>query len=298
MEPRRFSPKNYRLDHEDFGEVHKVTYKTGELLGSNHSSLDPFTPSDTFDVKVDEGEFKDVPVFYHCKEGYYSDKSGEILPNGALRHGSLAFDPEKHKVKIMFKDSQPEYIIGHEDGKPRHCLNLFKFQIQDWAQQQSQYSYLCTDQELYSDLGKPILDKKGKQIEFGEEAIMLAGHAEIKLFTSTYYMGDWLIILGPMMFIWSVYAVCMPLPFTGDILVQAAPYSKELKEQTIAEGANKEKNYSNLPSFVNPTGWNRIYPGFTMQTKFTNLLRNQFQGWKNPQPRWIFCKFFAQTWGY
>lgn len=296
MEPRRFDSKNYRQDLEDFGEVYRVTYQTGELLRARASKLDPLTPSDTYDVKVKEGELPNVPVFYHCKEGYYSDNSGELLPNGALRHGSLAFDPDKHEVKILFKDSNPKFIIGHKDGKPRHCLNLFKFQIQDWAQQKSQYSYLCTEQELYTDLGAPIRDKKGKELKFEEEAIMLAGHAEIKFATVNYYLGDWLIHLGPMLFIWSVHAICLPLPFTGDIFMQAAPYSKELKEQAIAEGRQKEAQFPT--AIFSPVPMPREYKGFTRQTKFTALLRKQFQGWKNPQPRWIFCKFFSQTWDY
>jgi hypothetical protein len=296
VEARRFADKNYRQDHENFGEVYAVTYKTGEILRTHASQKNPLTPSDTFDLKVDEGEAANVPVFYHCKEGYYSDNSGELLPNGALRHGSLAFDPEEHEVKVMFKDNKPKYVIGHKDGKPRHCLNLFKFQIQDWAWQQSQYSYLCTEQELYTDLGEPIRDKKGKEIKFEKEAIKLAGSSELRLFTSMYYMGDWLIHVGPMLFIWSVYAIGLPLPMTGDIFIQAAPFSKELKEQAIAEGKVKDASYSNLVTFLNPI--NRNYTGFTLQTKFTNLIRKQFQGWKNPQPRWIFAKFFSQTWDY
>ncbi|MFZ5452433.1 MAG: hypothetical protein ACOZF2_11285 [Thermodesulfobacteriota bacterium] len=297
MQARRFSPKNYRQDHEDFGEVYKVTYKTGELLRAGASQLDPLTPSDAYDVKVKSGEFANVPVFYHCKEGYYNNRSGDLLANGALRHGSLAFDPEKHEAKIMFREANPEFIIGHEDGKPRHCLNIFRFQIQDWYRTKSQYSYLCTEQELYSDLGEPILDKKGKEIEFDtQEAIMLAGHAEIKFASVNYYLGDWLIHLGPMLFIWSVHAICLPLPFTGDIFMQAAPYSKELKEQAIAEGKEKESKFPT--AIFSPVPMPREYKGFTRQTKFTNLLRSQFQGWKRPQPRWIFCKFFAQTWSY
>jgi hypothetical protein len=295
VETRSLYEGSYRKDHTNFGEVYETTYEVGKVTAFGQEKTDPLTLDETMTVEIGEAEHSGIPIFYHCKKGWYSEDSGALLENGALRHGSLAFTNDK-QVKVMFQRAAPVAVIGYADNKPRHCLNIIKMQITDYGGNKHTYHYRVTDQSLYAGRNVAALDQNGEEIQCSRKGMIVAGQREIQFGTVIYYLGDHLVVLGPFMWMIQIYAIGLPLPLTGQLWVSMAPYSKDLYDSTIALGAEKESQFPSAIFMPLPT--QRYYPGFTVQTAFSKVLTGLFGQYLAPQPRWIYTKLWAQDWDY
>jgi len=304
MENRRLSPKNYRKDHEDFGEVQSISYKMGRITEFGVEKLDPITLDDTAKVEFEGGGASNfIPIFYHCKEDFYTKEGCAELneARGSLNHAARAFELDM-EVKVMFKDAVPFAIIGHADNTPRYCVDIIRFDLHSYsnacafgpqnAGPLQRYHFRASDQTLMCDKNLPCFDVKGHDLRCTKKGQMLCGSHEVQFATVVFYLGDWLIELGPLFFIFMVYAVGLPGPMVGQVYMCAAPASKELKERTIAQGLKKE---ASIPDrILHPPPPAEFYPEFTIQSKFTQLLYNRWAGWTLDPPRWIFSEFYTQ----
>jgi hypothetical protein len=307
---RKFADRNFRIDHENFGEVNEVVYEKCKIKGFGLEKTDPLTLDDT--MKVDWGGqlYDKVPIFYHCKESYYIKDSGVLNPvNESLKYGALAFGQDMD-VKVMVKANVPKFVIGHGDSIPRRCLNYVKMVVRTYSFNPSIFStqpgaestlyWRFVEQDVVCGRNVPCHDPAGKDLNCTKKALVLCGHRELQFGTIVYYIGDWLIDLGPVMLIFMVYAVGMPGPATMQMYVCAAPYDKDLRERTIAFGKEKEAQIaattgSGLFAW-SPIPQETFYPGFYQQTKIQKALWDLFGGYSPEPPRWIYTEIYAQDW--
>jgi hypothetical protein len=298
MDNRKLSDQNYRKDHEHFGEVQEITYQKGEIVEFGVKETDPFTLDDTAKVKLSSGgETGFLPIFYHCEEGFYTEGCAELSDNESLKHGALAFGPDMEAM-VMFKGMNPVAIIGHTDH-PRRCLDILKFDLYGYVgvfttekSSVMRYHFRVSDQSLLCDMNENCVDSAGKDYGCTKKATHICGLREVQFGTVVYYMGDWLIELGPIFYIFQTYAIGMPGPMTGQIWMSAAPASSELRDKTIAAGKDKEliiptRLFSPIPPM-------EFYPEFTIQTKFSKVLFDKWGGYVANTPRWIYSELYAQ----
>ena len=302
METKRLSERNYRKNHKNFGEVQRTTFTKGKILDFGVEKENPIILADTAKVELEGGGATNyVPIFYHCKEDFYIQECAELnADNGSLKCGAMAFEPDM-EVKVMMHEASPVAIIGHADQTPRRCLDVIKFDLYGYAGvfttqrgPKMTYHFRNSDQSLMCGMNQECLDPDGKDLNCTKKAIRLCGSREIQFGTVVYYMGDWLIELGPIFYLFMVYALGMPAPYTGQLWMSAAPASKELKDKTIEAGKVKE---TRLPDrLFSPMPPQEMYPEFVVQTQFTNSLSEFFLGWKPNSPRWVHSELYAQEW--
>jgi hypothetical protein len=127
------------------------------------------------------------------------------------------------------------------------------------------------------------------------ESTLLFGKREIQLGTIIVYFGDWLIKLGPLMFIFRVASIGMPGPMTSWTKWYGGVWTEERERQALEVGAEKEdKLPTSILSPFTPMDFEIPYPGTYYQTQFSNAWNIQFMGSPPPQPRWIYTKFYAE----
>jgi hypothetical protein len=306
---RKFDDRNFRIDHENFGEVNEVVYEKCEVKAFGMEKTDPLTLDDTMKVKLGGHSYDKVPIFYHCKESYYIKDTGKLNPaTQSLKYGALAFGPDLD-VKVMMKANVPKFVIGHADNTPRRCLNYVKMVVRTYSFDPNVFSTApgvefvlhlrFVEQDVVCGKNVPCHDQAGKDLNCTKKATLICGHSEYKFGTIVFYQGDWLIELGPVMLIFMVESIGMPGPATRSLDIMAAPYDKDLKDRTIQAGKQKEemiKNSQSSGGLWNPIPAQTYYPEFYRQTQISDALWDIFGAWSQDPPRWIYSEFFAQDW--
>lgn len=339
METRRLSPHNYRLDHENFGEVYDVTYEKAKITKFQAETMSPLTMAETASVEPVSGgsgkiafEFPDpfeppappedegeeapgIPIFYHCRPGCYSEDIPEEMPNGALRGASKAFQPDD-EVIVMQVNRQDKYIIGHADHKPRNCTDIIQIAFPRNAKVKPfgygitdvhQVHFRATDQVKYCEVDAQCLDPYGNDLKCTKEQKRLFGDMEYYwgdfLFGQPVYWGEWFIHLGPRAYLFMVAAKGFLMPLgawnfwvSAVCRVYAALYTKELEEQCIAYGQQKQAAHTSY--WIGQEIPQDPYPGFEdAQPVFAQTMNGLFgTGKQYLQTRWLYAKFFAQEW--
>lgn len=324
---RQIGDRQYRHDFEDWGDVYKAPWREGTIVGFGLSSQNPLTFDDTVDVEVGGLKYYGLPLFYHCRPGFYGPEVSTLNPDGkSLNHAAWAFRVG-HKVKVIYRESDPVAVLGHNDGKPpRKCLDIFRLQwhrhfgdvgetkppiipAEDWWLRWFKYSadwwylhYRASTQEEYGTFNMLPEEPDGNPMILNCRQIHLFGKKEVRWGTVVYYAGDWLVTVGPASYIIQVQASGMPGPLTGQIVVQAAVWTPGLEEAAIENGLKKEHDYGSPGTFG--MIWPKLlvdypYPGFSVQTKFTRTFHDRFTGTHDDprwRPKWITAQYWAYDW--
>jgi hypothetical protein len=329
------SDLEHRLDHENFGEVYQVHYKEGIIKDFGLSSTNPLTLDDTCTVEVDGGAYPGVPIFYHCRRGYYDDQVATKRESGALNHGAWAFRAGQ-AVKVMMDGDVPYAVIGHnepqtygQDSKaPRKCLDVFRIQWHraigggrvpyqkpispigetpgwlNWFMFQTTWHsifYRASIQEEVTGIDDPFVEPDGNPIELPHRAKHIFGMREQQYGTVVFYLGDWLIVVGPAAYILSVYAVGMPGPITGSVWVNAGIWTPEREEIWLENARRKEQVYGTGGGHFVPINTDLLtgypYVDTHIQSKFTKTFMDRFKGIAaGYSPKWILTEFWTYDW--
>jgi|GEM_PF-6897924 len=285
MDVYEVEPHSYRRNHLNLGEVAQTSYEVAKIKDFGVKNNNPLKLDGTCTIELEGGgTVGGVDIFYHCKKGLYIDQDPDQEDNGSLKHGAMAFKPDK-EVKVLLVNNRPECVIAHADRKTRPCVNFFKIKFRGW---EGQWHEVIYDYENVAEVSSPSQDLK---LTHKGERIM--GSREIQFATTMYYNGDFMFHLGPLLFVLCVRSVGMPAPITIGTILYAAPYSKELEDSTRAIGKERDKKLSAL-SLFSPVPTEIGYPGFTVQDNFTALFHKRYQGYRVPSPRWIFTEIYIQ----
>jgi hypothetical protein len=297
--------REHRWNYKDFGEVCKSRFAMGTIKDMGVEQEDPLTLADTCDVETDAGSFTGVSFFYHCGQESTIEEAGKLRDSKALQGGALAFRKEM-QVKVLLDGDQPVGVISHGDHKPRRCQDIIKLKLVQAPKVTSHELFLSASaQEEYCPMDTPCQDPGGRDFNLTQKATLLMGKKEFWFLTTLglplmlNYWGDWLIELGPLMFILSVqsYAGFPAGYLTNSIKMYAALFDEDLKEQAIQKGQQYEKRYiKDVIAIVAEKYPDNPYPGFIKQTQFSQYLKDRFGGSKPPQPRWIYTEIFTEAW--
>jgi len=391
LEPREKEPgkqHNYRLDHPDFGDVYETTFARGVIrdFGIDKESPNDLILDDTCTVEVEEGEFKGVPFFYHCRNkpappppppppeipeewkwaydmipssaGAESEEDGasSLQENHSLKRGAWAFRVGDI-VKVMLQQKRPVYVMGHlgrpsigddlpQAGAmpPQKCCNIFQIKTYDWSgfrfwgpsvkPQGKTQGFICSLRKTYGNFDEnPLKDQYNKDLKlnftegdrgpdregvfFPGRAYRLFGYREFQRGAMILFYGDWLIIVGPVMFIFQVKSIGMPGPTTANIDMLAAIYTPELEAAAKEMGRTKEALLNQLPVlgggqphfgpyfFENYKYWNLSGPRgsrFAKQRSFSNYLLGYYKrkgtgvqdAFGGDTPRWVYTEIFTE----
>ena len=329
-ELRSLNPYNHRFDHLNLGEVHEVHYAQGVIRNFGVSNQNPLTLDDTCTVEVEGGEYAGVPIVYHCRKDFFDAQVGTLQGNKSLNHAAWGFRAG-HKVKVMFHKNQPVAVLGHNEapvhypGDPKApwpCLDVFRLQWhrtigtertqfrggkgttdawQNWfgfdAAWYSQH-YRASTQEPWKGFCEAPVAPDGTLLDLPHRARHIFGMSELRWGTIVWYAGDWLIVVGPVAFIFMVFSLGMPAPMTGQILVQAAVWTPEREQEWLAVGKRKEEE-AGAGGGIWPHLYTEIpYPHMVDQSKFSSLFMNRFSGPQEGQykPKWIVSEFWTYDW--
>jgi hypothetical protein len=324
--------REHRQDHENLGDVYQVYYKEGVLKDFGVSRTNLLTLDDTCTVEIDGGAVAGVPIFYHCRKGFYDDRVREKRESGALRHAAWGFRAGQ-KVKVMMYGEAPYAVIGHNapavygDPKaPRKCLDIFRLQwhrsigsgrapyrppeipvTDDWLNwfmfQEDWHSihYRASTQEEYAAKDDPCIEPDGKLIKLPHRARHIFGMREQQYGTMVYYLGDWMVVVGPVAFFMMVYAIGMPAPITGSITVRAGVWTPERHELWMENARQKEKAYGGDGGHFNPLNMDLLtgfpYVDTYYQAKFTKTFMDRFRlTGAGESPKWILSEFWTYDW--
>ncbi|MEW6385905.1 MAG: hypothetical protein AB1491_00090 [Thermodesulfobacteriota bacterium] len=298
--------RDYRLDHDELGDVYRTTYKEGTIKDFGYEKTDPFTLNDTCEV---EGEVsgKNIPILYHCKKDHYDATVATKRGNNALKGAARAFRTGQ-KVKVLLESGTPKFVVGHQEGKrPKRCLDIFKMKVFQYATgamtsptpgKPHEIHYLVSDPKEYGPMDAACKEPDGQDLKLNEKQRRLFGFREFQLGTIVNFYGDWLIKVGPLMVIFRVGSVGLPGPMTSWIKILAGIWTEEREAQAIAIGKQKE---GFIPKTIFATGYDPMnfeidYPGTYYQTALSKVFNDRFKGWTYPQPRWIYTEFYSHNW--
>jgi len=319
---RSLTTLNHRLDHDLFEDVAKVHYKEGIITDFGVTEVNPITLDDTCTVEVDGNPYVGVPIFYHCRPGYYDAAVGtKREDNKALHHSAWGFRAG-HKVVVMIREDTPMAVLGHNEKPlygldkkaPWPCLDILKLRwhlINLWGQALTipwhHIHYKASTQtEWTKTVDSPGLDPLGNPLVLPHRARHIFGKAERQMWQNAYYMGDWLLVVGPIAYIFVVYNASSMAGLGGvygtAIIVFASIWTPEKEESWLRTAARKESRWEQ----ANPLTpvWDLLtefpYEGMTAQTKFTNTLNDKFGMGISVEggyaPKWITAEFWTCDW--
>lgn len=323
----------HRQDHANFGDVSKTHYKEGIIRDFGVSDTALMALDDTCTVEIEGGSVSGIPIFYHCRKGFYENNIREKRENGALTHAAWAFRAGQ-KVKVMMDGDAPYAVIGHNEPPvygsdlkaPRKCVDLFRLQwhrsigsgrttyrppelpvTEGWLNwfmfQEAWHSvtYQASTQTEYAGKDDPPIEPNGDVAEFPHRAKHIFGMREQQFGTMVYYLGDWLLVVGPVAFFINVYAIGMPGPITGSLSMRAGIWSPEREEIWLENALKKEKAYGTSGSMFNPFNMDLLtafpYVDTYPQKKFTDIFMKRFAGTGGGEsPKWILSQFWTYDW--
>jgi len=299
IKAKRKDDRLYLVDHDTFGDVYHCTYKEGTITDFGVEKTDPFTLADTCTVEIQGGgTAHDVPIFYHCRKGYYDEQVATLRTNEALRGGARAFRVGQKVQVMMYDDATARYVMGHNEGKrPKACQDIFKMRFYGWEGRWHDIHYCVSQQKEYGGLDQAMAEPDGRPLKLTKQQRRLFGFREVQGGTIVQYYGDWLIVVGPLMVIFRVSSIGMPGPMTGWVKIYVGIWTKEREEAAIAIGKEKEaKLPTGIFGYMNPMDFEVDYPGTYFQKTFSSVFDSRFKGYAIPQPRWIYTEFYAQDW--
>ena len=322
----------HRQDHENFGDVCKVHYKEGIIKDFGVSRKDPITLDDTCTVEIDGGDNPGVPIFYHCRKGFYDDSVATLKSNKALKRAAWAFRAGQ-KVKVMMYEDKPYAVLGHNEPPvygdpeaPRQCVDLMRLQwhrsigtgrapyvppkipitedFLNWFMFNTDWhniTYQTSGPREFVGKDQLPIEPDGGVAQFPHRARHIFGMREQQYGTMVYYLGDWMLVVGPVAYIFKVYAIGMPAPITGTLSVDAAVWTPERHEVWMANARAKEERYGtgggNFQQFSMDLMMGYPYVGTTPQVGFANLLLNRFRlTGAGESPKWILSQFWTYDW--
>lgn len=325
--------RDHRQDHENFGDVYKVHYKEGIIKDFGISNTTLFALDDTCTVEIDGGPVSGVPIFYHCRKDYYDAQVSTKRENGALNHAAWAFRAGQ-KVKVMMYEDIPYAVIGHNEPPvygpdlkaPRKCLDIFRLQWHrsigsgrttyrppdmpvtegwlNWFMFQEEWHsihYRATTQEEYVDKDDPPIEPNGDVAELPHRARHIFGMREQQFGTLVYYLGDWMVVVGPMAYFMMVYAIGMPAPITGSLTVYAGVWNPERHEIWMENARQKEEKYGEKDTHFAQLSMDLLtnypYVDTYYQPKLTQVLMDRFRlTGAGESPKWILSEFWTYDW--
>jgi len=285
-------------------------------------------------VEVEDGEYAGVPFFYHCRPGYYdSQVATRRAGTKALYHAAWGFRAGQ-KVVVAFREEAPMAVMGHneepiygEDKKaPRRCLDIFRFQWHrsigsgrvpyrppaipvtpewlNWFMFNTDWHsihYRCTTQEEFTAIDGAPVEPDGNVAALPHRAKHIFGMMEQQYGTMVYYVGDWLVVVGPVAYIISVYGIGMPAPITGSVTVFAGIWTPERETVWLENARKKEELYGTSGSRFQPINTALFtdfpYVNTFLQNKFTSTFMQRFYLTGAGQaPKWILTEFWLYDW--
>ena len=274
------------------------------------------------------------------------DGANTLESNGSLRRGAWAF-LKGQEVKVLLQKGKPKYVVGHipyipaptprstEESPwfekisaakkalgvvtakaiPRKCHNVFAIRCNPWFFPAVKQGFIYSLMSLYGGMSfaanPPLKDQYMRNLDLNltEKAYRLFGYREFQRGLMMLFCGDWLIKLGPVMFIFMVESIGLPGPMTTKVTILAALYDKALEKATIAQGKIKE---TLIPGVFHHGGWfgdlpTIKYAGFVKQTAFTEFMSAAYgvSTGKVPTtfsagivPRWVTTEIFTEPMGY
>jgi hypothetical protein len=130
-------PDSYRLDHPDFGDVHKTTYAKGTIKEFEKVSDDPLKVRSMVKVEVEGFGMSDfIPLFFHPKKEYWDhDEEGVKATDfnkeeKYFEQAWMSFRAED-EVRVMLREGKPYAVVGFDDGKPRIGEDVVKVEYQN-----------------------------------------------------------------------------------------------------------------------------------------------------------------------
>ena len=273
MEPHSLTPTRHRLNHPSFPDVTKTEYARGTILELETDGNPYYLEfANTCVVETDKGTFSGVPIFYHCKEGHYRDATATRESGYALVDAARAFQPGD-EVKVAFNAGTPRCVVGFMEGGPRMCLDIFKMTVTTWQGYVQHFIHFqCSEQKVYASWDRRATNPDGTDLGLTHPGLMIFG-GEVHSGTTGSSYVDWLIRVGPAMYLLQVASMLFPAPIDLIFRISAAPYSPELEASTIALGAARVLPSSSLQ--VQVVGDYR-YPDFTEQGTFTSRMASTF----------------------
>lgn len=300
----------HRYNHENFGDVYSASFKEGIIRGFGLSNTDPITLDDTCDVEVEGRLYPSIPIFYHCRKGFYDDDVATLRNNHSLNRAAWAFRVN-HRAKVMFNGDVPLAVIGHNDDqyvswpRPRKCLDLFKLHTISWYKGLPDLNrvFKTSTQLAYSARNEPEIEPDGTKIVWNCQQQRIFGEKDRNLGTVMYFFGDWFILVGPVAYILRLYTVGLPMPAILNVGMSAAIWTPELEDYAIVTGQKKEDYMDslgwwwNLPLTMNTLEATYRYEGFYHQTFFTGTMRRELLGMAEQlAPRWSRGEAWVYDW--
>jgi hypothetical protein len=324
---------NHRIDHEIFEDVARVHYMEGTIKDFGVSQTSLLTLDDTCTVEVLGGSYSKVPIFYHCREGFYDNTVRLRRETGALTHAAWGFKAGQ-KVKVAFDGAKPLAVFDHntpqvygDDPKgPYKCLDIFRLQwhrsigsgrapyqppdlpvTEDWLNwfmfQKDWHTlhYRCTTQEEYCDKNDPPVEPDGHVAELPHRSRHIFGMREQQFGTMVYYLGDWMVVVGPVAYFMMVYAIGMPAPITGTVTVYAGVWTPERHELWMENARRKEEKYGEKDTHSAQLSMDLLtgypYVNTYYQPKFTKTFMDRFRmTGAGESPKWILSEFWTYDW--
>ncbi|MDI6752776.1 MAG: hypothetical protein QME78_00090 [Thermodesulfobacteriota bacterium] len=114
-----------------------------------------------------------------------------------------------------------------------------------------------------------------------------------------FFFGDYLIKVGPIMYILQVWSTGFPIPVTVETRIFAALYDEEHYQAAVDHGKTKEGKFPFYFYFAAQQYYQTHKNeyggfGFTLQTDFSNSLKKRYAA--TIPVRWIHTELFSQHW--
>ena len=140
--------------------------------------------------------------------------------------------------------------------------------------------YRVTTQEEFTAVDDPPEEPDGGVAVLPHRAKHIFGMREQQYGTMVYYLGDWLLVVGPVALIIGCYGIGMPAPITGSISVRAGIWTPEREAIWLENARKKEERYGTGGGSFSPIDTSLFtdfpYVDTYDQPKFTNLLQKRF----------------------
>lgn len=308
VEPRSLDRLEYRLDHKTLGDLSKVRIMRGKITDVWSYYNDPFIPLGLVDVEVEGTTWRQVPLFYHCRKDWpEKDKFTDRLNEwGALCSSEWAFRCDDY-VKVMFYEESPIYVLGHDEPavyykndprEPRPCSDILRMQWKVWFSSEfvSMHVRMGDPTKIWKRVNEPALDLQRNPVPLPHRARHIFGMKERLMFTTMWYAGDWLVVIGPVAYIFQVYSVGLPLPVTAQLRVEAGVWTKEREQAWIANGAKREEA-ANRGVYQSGIATDIPYSDVVYQTQLSDVFNQLFVGFPMPSDpiywaRWVWTQFW------
>lgn len=123
-------PYSLRLDHPDFGDVHKTVYAKGIIKEFAKISDDPLKAKSMVTVDIAAKGLSDfIPLFYHPKPEYWNNQDGTTTvfnqEGKYFEKAWMSFRTED-EVQVMLREGKPYAVLGFADGVPRVGEDVFQ----------------------------------------------------------------------------------------------------------------------------------------------------------------------------